>query len=77
MFPNNVEFFVWEKEAERQAEIKQIRLGRLVSQGAGTGRRHLAYVFHWLGTHLIAWAEKLQVQPILPASSPSSEQTLP
>lgn len=64
------------KEAERQAEIKQIRLGRLVSQGAGTGRRRLVYVLHWLGTHLIAWVEKRQVQPISPASPPA-EQTLP
>jgi hypothetical protein len=28
-----------------------------------------------LGTHLVAWAEKLQVEP-RPTASPTSEQTL-
>ena len=74
MFPHNVEFFIREKEAERQAEIKQIELGRFVRQRPSQGRRRLAQVIYWLGSQLIAWANKLQVQPVTVASS-VSEQT--
>lgn len=76
MFPSNVEFFVREKEAERQAEIEQIRLGRLISRRSGASRRRLAHLLYWLGTHLVAWAEKLQVQSVS-TTTPTSEQTMP
>jgi hypothetical protein len=75
MFPNNVEFFVREKEAERQAEIERIRLGRLVRHRADAGRRSLARVLYRLGRHLLEWADKLHVQPVSTAS-PTAEQTV-
>ena len=72
MFPNHVEFFVREKEAEHQADIEQIRRSRLVEQRSGAGRRRLAQVIYWVGSQLLAWSEKLQVQPV----APTSEQPL-
>ena len=78
MFPSNVEFFVREKEAERQVEIEQIRLGRLSRRRSGASRRRLAHLLYWLGTRLVAWAEKLQVQPVSASTpTPTTEHTLP
>ena len=65
MFPNNIDFFAREKEAERQAEIEHIRLTRHLKTGSRLKlmRCKLGRILHGLGSQLVAWGEKLQIQP--------------
>lgn len=58
MFPNNVELFVREKEAERQTDIEQIRLIKQLNRSslwAPLGR-----TLCWLGRKLISLGENFQ-----------------
>ena len=65
MFPNNIDFFAREKEAERQAEIEHIRLTRHLRTESRLKpiRCKLGRILYGLGSHLVTWGEKLQIQP--------------
>jgi hypothetical protein len=61
MFPNNMEFFVRERIAERYAEAEKHRLGReLTGPDAPKLRRKLGQVVYRLGCRMIDWSEMLQ-----------------
>jgi hypothetical protein len=68
MFPNNLEFFLREKEAERQAAVEQIRLLKL-ARAQGVAWQHcLGKLAYRLGGRLIDWGIKLQQSgPTAPA----------
>jgi hypothetical protein len=74
MFPNNMEFFVHEKEAERLADIEYIRLTRHLKSHPQLIRHYLGRIIHWLGMLLVNWGKKLQVQAT-PAVTQASEQS--
>ena len=73
MFPNNIDFFVREKEAERQAEIEHIRLTRHLKTESWLKlmRCKMGRILYGLGSHLVNWGEKLQVQPPVVIAEPS------
>jgi hypothetical protein len=75
MFPNNMEFFVREKEAERLADMKHIRLTSHLKSRPQLVRHQLGRIIHWAGIQLVNWGQKLQVQAT-PAVSQTSEQSL-
>jgi hypothetical protein len=75
MFPNNMEFFVREKEAERLADMEHIRLTRHFKSQPQLVRHHLGRFIYWSGLQLVNWGQKLQVQTT-PAVSQTSEQSL-
>ena len=60
MFPNNLQFFLREKEVERQADVEQIKLLKL-ARGQGVAWQHrLGKIAYRLGDRLIEWGVKLQ-----------------
>ncbi len=60
MFPNQTELFMRERAKERQAELEQIRLGKLVGSTSLTWQHRLGRLIYWLGCRLTGWGFKLQ-----------------
>ncbi len=60
MFPNQTEFFMRERAKERQAELEQIRLGKLAGPVSSTWQPRLGRLIYWLGGRLTGWGLKLQ-----------------
>jgi len=61
MFPNNMEFFVRERIAERYAEAESYRLGQeFTAQGWPTLKLKLGQVVYRLGCQMINWSEMLR-----------------
>lgn len=60
MFPNNMEFFLHEKEAERRTDIEQIRLLKTTREQGLAWRHHLGRITYGLGRRLTEWGKKLQ-----------------
>lgn len=73
MFPHNVEFFAREKEAERHADIEQIRLAKLLPHRSP--RPSLGRLLCWLGRRLIGLGEKFQGHPA--RIQPATDQSTP
>jgi hypothetical protein len=62
MFPNNMEFFVKERIAERYAEAEQARLAQeFTKEGWLRLKPRLGHLVYWLGRRLIGWSELLSV----------------
>jgi hypothetical protein len=69
MFPNNMEFFVEERIAERYAEAEKHRLAQeLTGPDAPKLRRKLGKVVYRLGRRMIDWSELLQYSDQLSAA---------
>jgi hypothetical protein len=61
MFPNNMEFFVKERIAERYAEAEKHRLGQALPRPGRLGLKlKLGQVVYGLGCQMIGWSEILQ-----------------
>ncbi len=65
MFPNNMEFFVKERIAERYAEAEKYRLGQEFAGPAGPTVMHslklkLGRLAYRAGCQMIGWSERLR-----------------
>lgn len=60
MFPNNLEFFLREKQAERQADVEQIKLLKLAREQRVVWQHRLGKLAYRLGGRLTEWGISLQ-----------------
>jgi hypothetical protein len=77
MFPNNMEFFVRDRLAERYAEAKKHRLGQeLTRQGALRLKLRLSQVLYWLGGQMMGWREMVRYSDKISAADQPERSTL-
>jgi len=77
MFPNNMEFFVKERIAERYAEAEQARLGQELDRPGRLGLKpRLGQFIYWLGGQLMEWSDHLRSSDEIPAAD-QPEQVAP